>query len=402
MLKRNLGGDYNPLYFLGSLGAGGTAVTFFMFLMFMTPHATPIPTFDTLKPLLTGDSLLIAGLVGAAMAAILFFTALHLRLLAWNIAEYRRFRRTPAFEALRSSNQEVGLMAIPLTLAMTINVGFIIGAVFVPGLWNVVEYLFPAALAAFLAVGAYALKIFTGYMTRLMTRGDFDFAANNNLSQMLAIFAFAMVSVGLAAPGAMSHHAAINAAGIFFSLLFAAVAITLGLVQFVLGFKSMLRRGIAEAASPSLWIAIPILTLLGIAFIRQHMGLHHGFGAELDKPGLFVFTSMVLGAQLLFGLFGYSVMKRLRYFADYIHGEKKNPASFALICPGVALVVFSWFFINIGLVNNGIIEKFGIAYFALLAPVVYLQFRTIATLFRLNSRLLKQEDVRGEAGFAAT
>ena len=29
---------YSPLYFLASLGAGGLAVTFFMYLMFWVPH----------------------------------------------------------------------------------------------------------------------------------------------------------------------------------------------------------------------------------------------------------------------------------------------------------------------------------------------------------------------------
>ena len=29
---------WSPLYFLASLGAGGLAVTFFMFLMFWVPH----------------------------------------------------------------------------------------------------------------------------------------------------------------------------------------------------------------------------------------------------------------------------------------------------------------------------------------------------------------------------
>ena len=30
--------SYSPLYFLASLGAGGLAVTFFMYLMFWVPH----------------------------------------------------------------------------------------------------------------------------------------------------------------------------------------------------------------------------------------------------------------------------------------------------------------------------------------------------------------------------
>jgi|GEM_PF-5871052 hypothetical protein len=41
--------NFNPLIFLKSLGAGGLAISFFMYLMFMTKHKAPIPTFDTLK-----------------------------------------------------------------------------------------------------------------------------------------------------------------------------------------------------------------------------------------------------------------------------------------------------------------------------------------------------------------
>jgi hypothetical protein len=105
---------------------------------------------------------------------------------------------------LRETNGAVSLMALPLTLAMTINVLFVSGAVFVPGLWNVVEYLFPFAMAAFFAVGVLALRTFADIFGRAISNGHFDCARNNNLTQMQAAFAFAMVGVGLAAPAAMS------------------------------------------------------------------------------------------------------------------------------------------------------------------------------------------------------
>ncbi|MEZ5716799.1 MAG: hypothetical protein R3D85_17605 [Paracoccaceae bacterium] len=39
--------SYSPLYFLASLGAGGLAVTFFMFLFFWVPHpGRPVPIFE--------------------------------------------------------------------------------------------------------------------------------------------------------------------------------------------------------------------------------------------------------------------------------------------------------------------------------------------------------------------
>ena len=240
MMRRNLDHQYNPLFFLAALGAGGLAASFFMYPMFMLPHPdTPMVTFNHIWPVLTGGPIPARVLLALDLIAILFFAFLHFRLLAWNIREYRRFRRTEAFEKLKQSNTEVSLMAIPLTLAMTINVFFVLGATFVPNLWSVVEYMFPGAIAGFLAVGIYALRILVHYFARLMVNGDFDFGANNNLSQMVAIFALAMIAVGLAAPGAMSHHVEVNAVGIALSIFFASIAILLALIKLVLGFQSI-------------------------------------------------------------------------------------------------------------------------------------------------------------------
>lgn len=389
MLKRNLGEQYNPLFFLAALGAGGLAASFFMYPMFMIKHPdTPMVTFNHLWPVLTGGNWLASGLLALDLLAILFFSFLHFRLLAWNFREYRAFRRTPAFERLKNSNAEVSLMAIPLTLAMTINVFFILGASFVPNLWSVVEYLFPGAILGFLAVGIYALRILGDYFTRLFTRGDFDFTQNNNLSQMVAIFALAMVAVGLAAPGAMSHHIETNAVAIALSIFFATVAIILGLIKLVLGFKSILEHGIAEAASPSLWIIIPIFTLLGITFIRLTFGLHHGFETPLSQPGLFVLTAIILSLEILFGFIGYKVMKSLGYFRDYIHGDKGNAGTFSLICPGVAFFVFGVFFLTFGLVKNGLVGHLSPMYFVFLAPFMLVQFITVRTLFKLTRKVL--------------
>ncbi|MEA3409983.1 MAG: hypothetical protein U9R74_00390 [Pseudomonadota bacterium] len=394
MIKRRLGEQYTPLYFLAALGAGGMAVTFFLYLMFMVDHAgMPMVTFDHLYPLLVGENVVVASLVGAGMVFILAFALLHYRLLLWNILEYRRFRKTDRFLEVRASNDEITLMAIPLTLAMSINVSFIVGAVFVPGLWAYVETLFPFAIAAFLAVGAYALKIFTEYLSRVFTNGDFDFDRNNHLGQMVGIFAFAMVAVGLAAPGAMSHHIEVNATGMFFAILFTSIATVLGVIKLVLGFKFMFRMGISEVASPSLWLPIPILTLMGITLVRLNFGLDHGFNEPVSKPDLFVLTSTVISLQVLFGVVGYAVMKRLGYFREYVRGDKSHVGSYSLICPGVALFVFGMFFVNFGLVHNGLLDRFSVAYFVMLAPLVFLQIKTLATLLTLNRKLLRAQSI---------
>jgi len=377
---------FSPICFLSALGAGGLSVSFYMYLMFMIPHrGVPMTTFDFWYPtLLKGDWLSIVSALCAS--GILFFAFLHFKLLLWNIKQFSLYKKTSAYQSMVTSNAEVTLMTIPLTFAMTINVCFVIGALFVPKLWSVVEYLFPFAILAFLVTGYYALKIFMDYFSRLIIKGDFDFANNNNLSQMISIFAFSMIAVGLAAPGAMSQYLVVNAIGIFAAIFFSAIAVLLLLIKLVFGFQNIFQHGIAKEASPSLWIMIPILTLLGITYIRISFGLDHHFDQKLANSSLFTFTSLIFSLQLIFGLIGYKVMKYIGYFEEFVESDNRSPVSFALICPGVALMVFGMFFIHIGLVPNNVIQTFSIAYFAVMAPFVYVQYITIVYFFKLKRK----------------
>lgn len=203
---------------------------------------------------------------------------------------------------------------------------------------------------------------------------------------MISIFAFAMVSVGYAAPGAMSSNLTINAIGIFGSLFFAAISILLLILKLTMGFKNMFEQGISVEASPSLWIILPILTLLGIAMIRISFGLDHHFNSPLAKSSLFTLTAVIVSLQIIFGLLGYKVMKQIGYFEKYIESEDRSPVSFALICPGVAFFVFGMFFINFGLTFNEVVSKYSIAYFVLMLPFMFIQYRTIIYFFKLKRK----------------
>ena len=382
--------NYSPLYFLASLGAGWTSVIFFMYLMFMTPHKeNPIPTYDTLMSVFTNPatSIFMQATIVFAVAWIIFFAVKHFQMLFWNLGMFSKFKKTEEFQTLKKWNKEVQLMTFPLTLAMSINVAFIIWAVFIPWLWNIVEYLFPLALIAFGIVWLLSLKLFGDYMTRLLTTKSFDFVQNNNLGQMLAVFAFVMVWVGFAASAAMAENQITAVIWLIFSIFFSVIAIFFGTIKIILWFKSILKHWINTEMSPTLWIVIPFLTLLGITYVRQTHWLHHHFEMHTDTGTYFFLTTAIISLQAIFGFIGYKVMKANNYFADYIHWDKKSPGSYALICPWVALVVFAFFFLHLGLVKNGIITKFGIAYFIALVPIIYLQFITIRTLFKLNKKM---------------
>ena len=179
----------------------------------------------------------------------------------WNLRAFSIFKKTEAYAVLKTTNAEINLMAVPLTLGMSVNVLFIVGALFVPGLWSVVESIFPFALLAFTAIGIYALKLFAEYFARLIIKGDFDFVNNNNLSQLLSSFAFAMIAVGFAAPGAMSGNITISVIGIFAAILFSTLSGLLLIIKLIIGFKSIFRQGISTENTPSLWVVIPIMTL---------------------------------------------------------------------------------------------------------------------------------------------
>ena len=377
---------FSPMCFLSALGAGGLSVSFFMYLMFLVPHeGSPMATFDFIYPqLLKGDWL---ALVSAfSLVFIIAFAFLHFKLLIWNTKQFNMYKKSDTYKELKNSNAEITLMTIPLTYTMTINVCFVLGAVFVPGLWGIVEYLFPFALIGFAISAFFALKIFFNYFSRIIINGDFDFTKNNNLSQMISIFAFAMIAVGFAAPGAMSHNIEVNAIGIFGALFFASLSFLLLIIKLTIGFKNMFEHGISVEASPSLWIIIPILTLLGITAVRISFGLDHNFGASVDKSSLFTLTSVIVSLQVIFGILGYKIMKELGYFEKFVEGKDRSSVSFALICPGVAFMVFGMFFINFGLTFNGVIEKYSLAYFILMLPFIFVQYKTVIYFFKLKKK----------------
>ncbi len=381
---------YNPIYWLAALGPGGLAVSFFVYANFMVPHkGTPMLTFDHAYPALMHGGPM-AWLIGAVYVLFVIATVYHIKLLAWNIKEFLAYRKTEAYEAMRTSNNEVQLFAIPLTLAMTVNVLFIFGALFVPHLWHYVEYMFPGAIIAFSILGYYVSKIFLEYFGRILAHGEFDLANNNSLAQMLSIFAYVMVGVGFSASAAMSKTLWVEVAGNIGAIFFSSIAILLILIKLILGFKSMFESGIAPEGTPSMWIMIPILTLLGITFIRLDLGFEHHFGSEVPPTSLFYLSAFIFSWQVLFGKLGYTIMRRNKYFRTFVHwkyGKNQSVVSLSLICPGVASVVFYLFFLHFGLVHTHMLDKFSIAYFALLLPALYVHYKTIYYFFKVKKNL---------------
>lgn len=407
---RNLGEKYSPLYFLAALGFGGTSVFFFMYFMFLTPHPqTPIPTFESIAAAWATGPVAMQAAIAIAYVGMSVFALGHLGLLAWNLSELAVFKRTPAYQGLLGSNARVTLMAVPLTLGMTINTLFVTSATLIPGLWNVIEYLFPLALAAFAAVGWLAFRTLKDYLGRILTGEGFAMEKNNGLNQLLAVFALAMIAVGFSASAAMSTVQATVVIGFIGSLVFATAAIGLFLLVVPVGFASMLRHGLGVENSPTLWMTVPIVTLLGIMFMRDF----HGFAtlsgfAGAEQPGTatlvpFVVLSVLLAFQTVVFMFGKAAMNRNGYLRRFVYGREASAGSFGLVCPGVAYGVLGFFWLHAGLVGADIVERNSAVYFAILAGLLTVQLVTIAGTLKLvsNNLLTRRTPAAATADTAA-
>ena len=140
---------------------GGLTVTFFMWLMFWIPHpGKTVPVFEDIMAAFAAGNPRHTSHAGHRhgrdrvlrvpehQAADLEPSALHCVAQKTEAFEKNSPRPTPRARC----------WPCPWRWAMAVNGGFIIGLVFVPGLWSVVEYLFPLAMVAFLAIGVLALE----------------------------------------------------------------------------------------------------------------------------------------------------------------------------------------------------------------------------------------------------
>jgi len=381
---------YSPLYFLASVGAGGLTVTFFMWLMFWVPHTgRPVPIFEDNWAELTGGTLAQQAMVLGAWAGIAIFGFLNLKLLAFNLGRFAAFRRSDAYEAFAKSNAGSQVLALPLALAMSVNAAFILGLTFVPGLWSVVEYLFPVAMAAFLAIGWLAFRELGHFIKERLHSGGFDCSANNSFAQMLPAFALAMTGVGLAAPAAMTLVPVVAGVSIVLSTFFITAAIILALIVMVMSVRPMLEHGVNVEAAPTLMVVIPLMTVIGIAILRQNHGLHVSFEAHGTAADTLVLLTRFLSIEVIFALFGLAVLSRVGYVARFVTGSETSAGSYALVCPGVALSVMTHFWLNKGLVAAGIVAKYSVAYWAISGVAVAFQFAMIVLVWMLARKHFK-------------
>ena len=396
--------SWSPLHFLGALGAGGMSVAFLMPLMFWIPH--PNRSMPALEDLIAHAAKGGIGevLVYSISAIIAFLLITHFRLMYFNFKQYQMAKADGRIDKILGTNAHTQLLAMPLASAMSINGFFIAGSLFVPGLWDVAEYLFPIAVLGFSVLGYWALKLYFGFIAEVFHKKSFKKEMNGSLAQMLPAFAFGMIAVGFAATVVFSHNVPLVTFAMAASIFFLVATTLIVLLKMVIGFNDLFEHGATPMALPTLWVMIPIITVSGIAVLRLDHGLTHTLLENVKAGNHLVFLTTMFALQVFIALMGYAVMRRMGYFKKLVADEKNeingSPVAFALICPGVAITVMSYFFMNIALVKNGLLVKFSVSYFAMLTPVTIIQLLTVWLMFRLVKQQLKggfKQDVNAAA-----
>ena len=356
---------FSPMHGLASLGAGGLSVSFFIWLMFLTPHpGSPVPTFESLSlaRMVPGQSAWII----AVQLAIAALTITHLVLLAWWLRKPGTLtseQRT----SLYAGEAHVTRMIMPLVLAMSVNVLFIVSLVFVPGLWLARESLFPFALLSFVALLIMALQRWVSQVQQVKEQNLVY--ENKGLIELLAMFAFSMITVGFSASAAMSQTPWIHTAAFVLSIITAGLAVIAGGKVIIDRMTRLKTSNIAPTATGSLLMVVPIATVLGIAAYRLMMTGNHHFAAGIESYTVMLVLGAFFVFQLVVFALGLPVILQTGGWKELV---RNNPqaASFSLVCPGVGLFVMGMFFVSNGLLANQMIGSAGaIVAYGLLATI---------------------------------
>ena len=307
--------SWSPLLFLAALGAGGMSVAF---LMFWIPHPNrSMPAYEDLAAHAAKGGIGEV-LVCVVSAIIAFLLITHFRLMYFNFKQYKMAKADGRIDKILSTNAHTQLLAMPLASAMFIN------GLFIPGLWDVAEYLFPLAVLGFAVLGYWALKLYFGFIAEVFHKKSFKKEMNGSLAQMLPAFTFGMIAVGFAATVVFSHNVALMTFAMAASIFFLVATALVALLKMVIGFNDLFEHGATPMALPTLWVLIPTITVSSIAVLHLDHGLAHTLLENVQSGNHLVFLTTMFALQIFIGLMGYAVMRHMGYFQKLVASEKND------------------------------------------------------------------------------
>lgn len=330
--KKNNNGMFNPVLFLMSLGAGGLSIGSWIYLNYGLEHGKGLVTFNQVHTIAqtTFQKIFYSSLeIMAVIFAIIHFVTLFYILkkyFAWKKTdEYQKYANDP----LRNN----GLMAIFLTLDMSLNIMFSIGNHFIIQNGSIFQTIMLPALIAWGLLYGFAM-VTSLKILKIAFTTEFDME-KIHFGFMLHPFALSMIAVTGMGIAAFSKVPYVANTAFFLALMPLMTAILLTLVKTITIFQHHFKNNLpSRNFLPSTFIIMPTIMLISLSFFRAGHYLEHIHAIEISQL-YYIMTTVVPFAFLFwYGLFGLMLISD--YFKNF--GEY-DLTQWGFICPLAAFIV---------------------------------------------------------------
>jgi len=335
---------FNPLMFLGSLGAGGLAVAVFAALNYTLPHGKGLIHIGQTHAMKLSGAMSATVFSLEALMALLILV--HLVLSAVLFVAYKKWRKTDVAQGILCNPlANGGLMAPYVSAAMTLNVLLSSVRYFIP---QVAENLQAFVLPGFIvwAILWVLVLLKETEMLKISFTQEFD-VSKLHFGWLLHPFALVMISVTGAGIAALAHNESIAGAAAFMTLITGTMGGFLLMVKLNAIFKQhFTQSGMPEEQFlPSILIIIPNITLLAITAFRLLHYTSHTYHIDLHVASI----AAMVGAfafEIWYLLFGLAMLKDYRktYLKTHFHVSQ-----WGLVCPFVAFAVLGSFVYKLAL-----------------------------------------------------
>ncbi|MFZ2154350.1 MAG: hypothetical protein WAV16_03920 [Candidatus Moraniibacteriota bacterium] len=327
-----------PNIFLMALGAGGIAVSGFVFLNYTVEHGKGLITFAQLHSY--NFSLWNQIVYGFMEIYMVIFALIHLLLTVYLLPRYFSWVRTQKYQEIKLNPLLNSSLLIPfVSFFMTFNVVLSVVRYFVPALSNNLQSIMSSGFVLWLALWLVLMFLeITILKNSFLQKFDLE---KVNFSWLMQPFSLGMATVTGTGIAAMATNPNIAHAAAFVSAISFTLAIFLLILKLTVLFKKSFSMGQLpdNNSLPSFFMVIPIWTVLGISAFR--------YGHYLERQFDFHLGAYFVGVILLtFAFQTWYLFFSLVLSKDYISKnlfKEYHISQWGLVCPLVAYGVMGSF-----------------------------------------------------------
>lgn len=341
--------NFNLLWFIMSLGMGGTAVAGFAFLNYTiarTPEVKGLVYQEALDLLLPNMSAAYGWFAGYLVGHIAFFGVLHLVLLTTAFLLFFRWRshHPEKYEAMANQVSKAPLtMAPAVALGMSFNVLLVGGYFYFPWVRQNMQALMPLALGVWLGMWIYTVYIALRIQSLALRDGMPD-QHGLHFGWLLVPFGLAMNAVSGAGIAALGKDPMITKVAFMLSLVTFSMGAILFLLKFFALFRHQYQLGLSKNVEslPTFFMVVPILTLLSITLFRFGHFAHNQLDTHVEA-GYYAMVTMGGWATMTWYLLLGLVLLKEYFTRHFFNFRYFDESQWGLVCPVVAYAVLGAF-----------------------------------------------------------